>query len=199
MKIPADRIIYLTARSISTFFIPPTLFLITFLFLALFFESPENVVPVILTTLISGVIIPIALFAYMVKTKKIVNQDATDKDERTAPYLYGILLYFVGLITLYLLNASNLTMTVWFAYLLNTFVILIINKFWKISAHAMGVAGPLGLFYYLFGIYSYPFFLLLILIAWSRIYLKCHTPLQVTMGSIYGFFSVYLLLYFLVK
>lgn len=191
--------VYLIARGLSTFFIPPTLFLFTFVFLALFFESPENTIPVIFTTMVFGVMIPIVLFAYLVKTKKIINQDATNKEERTAPYIYGIILYAIGLIILYLSNAGDLVMTVWFAYLLNTFVILVINKFWKISAHAMGVAGPLGLFYFLFGIYSYPLFVLLLVIAWSRIYLKCHTPLQVAMGSIYGFFSVYLLLNFLLN
>jgi len=194
-----NRLIYITARSISTILIPPTLFLFTFVFIAFYFESFENIIPVIGTTLIFGVIIPIALFSYWVKTGRVINQDATNKDERTTPYLYGIILYSLGFLLLFLFQTGYLTMVVWLTYLLNTAVILLINKYWKISAHAMGVAGPLGLFYFIFGVNAWPLFILLVLVSWSRIYLKCHTPLQVALGSLYGFFSVYLLLTFFVN
>jgi len=187
-----NRPLFYPARVISTFFIPPTLFIISFLFLALYYESPDKAVNTIIVSLLLGVIIPIGIFVYLVKSGKVVNQDATNKDERTTPYLLGILLYGIGLIALIYLDAGDVTISFWTTYLVNTIFILIINKFWKISAHALGVAGPLGLFYFLYGIYAYPFFILLLLVGWSRIYLKCHTPLQVLAGSLFGFFSVYL-------
>jgi len=74
-------------------------------------------------------------------------------------------------------------------------IVTFVTRFWKISAHSAGVAGGLG---FLIGIYFkqeeltlfYPVLTFLILVGIlmsSRLYLNCHTPLQVIAGATIGF------------
>jgi membrane-associated phospholipid phosphatase len=71
--------------------------------------------------------------------------------------------------------------------------VTIINHWWKISAHLTGIGGLLG------GICSYgicystlPFYPILIvlilalLLMYSRIHLRAHTPMQVVCGFLLG-------------
>ena len=63
-----------------------------------------------------------------------------------------------------------------------------INKYWKISAHAMGAAMPLGALVLNFDIYLViSSAIILFLVGFSRIYLKVHTVLQVFVGTLVGF------------
>jgi len=84
-------------------------------------------------------------------------------------------------------------------YLNNTIIVLLINLSWKISIHAMGVAGPLTALIYLFGWPGLVFTLSVPLVAWSRVYLKRHTPWQVTMGTLLGFSLTAVQIYILLR
>ena len=63
----------------------------------------------------------------------------------------------------------------------------------------MGISGPLAVLTYLLGIWSLPFFVILIVVSWSRVVLKIHTPAQVIAGSIVGFVVTYVQLIILLK
>lgn len=180
------------ARVISTLFVPPSLTIITFFFLAFYLE---NEVParleVIAVSLTFGFIFPIAMFVYFRRQGKIIDSDASIKEERTAPFLIAAGIYALGLFVLIWLHANSIITAFWFCYISNTLLTIFINKFWKISAHAMGVAGPLGAVTYAAGMYGIFFAALLLIVGWARLKLKVHTPMQVVMGSIVGFIFTY--------
>lgn len=188
------------ARFISTLFVPPSFTIIVFTLFAFIFESEilQRII-VILVAFIFGFIAQIILFLVFRKRGRIVDLDASVKEERTTPFLISIGFYFIGLIILIVAHANILSIAFWFCYLSNTFFTILINKHWKISAHAMGAAGPLAAVTYAFGPLVLAFIILVAMIAWSRIQLKVHTFPQVLIGILFAFASTYLQILLVVK
>jgi membrane-associated phospholipid phosphatase len=181
---------HLTARIISTLFVPPTFSLIIFTLFAFRNENnPDKIIVTLLTALIFAFALPIALFFILRHKGKIINSDATIKEERTLPFSLSIIFYLLGIIILIIAGINIVSIAFWFCYISNTLLIIVINKYWKISAHMMGAAGPFAAACFVFGLGALPFILLLFIIGWSRIYLKCHNIYQVLAGGILAFVS----------
>jgi len=181
------------ARLISTIFIPPTLTLISFVYLALTFEnSSDQKIFIIVTSLAFGFILQIASFIYFYTKGKIGDVDAKTKGERTIPYLLSIVIFIIGFILLLICKANIISIAFWFCYISNTFLVIFINRYLKISIHAMGVSGPIALFSFIFGFTALLVLPILIAVGWSRVKLKCHSLTEVVAGAVFGFTSVYL-------
>ncbi|MCS6904331.1 MAG: phosphatase PAP2 family protein [Bacteroidia bacterium] len=115
-----------------------------------------------------------------------------EKKWRKWPFTVNILC--IGILALYFYFSKNL---VWggkglvFMLLLNILA-FVITLYWRISLHMLGVASICALFLFhpdfssngLFGLLG---FLLVLVIGWSRLYLRAHTLLQVIVGSLLGF------------
>ncbi len=133
----------------------------------------------------------------MVKKGKIVNQDAEVKEERNTPYLLGVAIQIIGLIFLIIFNLSSYSISLWLCYIVNTFLIYLINRFWKISAHTTGASVSVAFFLFFFGWKLFLIFLLItVIVGSSRIILKVHNVKQVLAGGTFGFVSTYLQIYF---
>jgi membrane-associated phospholipid phosphatase len=182
------------AKIISYIFIPPLMNFIIFILLTVKVEVPEKRFWVIGTAFIFGLLFPIVTFIILRKKGKIVNDDATIKEERTIPYLYGILFSIIATVILFLNNANILAVLLWFSYLFNSIILIIVNKYWKISAHAMGVAIPLAASFFICDTFIYVLFFILLLVAWARYELKVHTVPQIISGAIVGFSITFILL-----
>ena len=191
---------YKTARILSTLFVPPTLTLFSFSYLGLQLEpSLDKKMLVVGSAFLFTFFLPIVFFVIMLKKNKIVNQDAELKEERTIPFLFGLALLLIGYFLLRSYNIQPLTLAFWFCYIANTAAIILINKIWKISIHALGIAAPLALFLYIGSWIVYPLVVLLFIVGWSRINLKCHTFTQVIAGAFFGFISTYIQLYLFLR
>lgn len=181
------------ARFISTIFVPPSFTIIVYVIFAFTIETTiQKSLTVFLVALIFGFILPIAMFVLMRKKKMISDNDAMVKDQRTLPYLIAIIFYLVGLIILIFAEVSRISIAFWFCYISNTIVTIIINKYWKISAHSMGASGAAAALFFTFGWSSFVAMIITLLVGWSRIELKCHTISQVIAGIILAFISVYI-------
>jgi membrane-associated phospholipid phosphatase len=188
------------ARIISTLFVPPSFTIIVFTIFALTLETETlKTVVTILVAFLLGFTAPIILFVVLRKRRKIVDLDATVKEERTTPFLISVGFYLIGLVILIFFNVSIISIAFWFCYISNTLVTILINKHWKISAHAMGAAGPLAAVTYTFGPIALLFSVIVFLVGWSRIQLKVHTLPQVLAGVLLAFVSTYLQMYFIVR
>lgn len=188
------------ARFISTLFVPPSFTLIIYTIFSFTLESElfKRIVT-FLIPFIFGFIAPIVLFLILRKKGKLVDQDASIKEERTFPFIIAIGFYLIGLILMLKYNLNIISIAFWFCYISNTVITIIINKFWKISAHAMGTAGPFAAVVFTFGWIGLIFLPIVILVGWSRIELKCHTKSQVLVGSLLAFFSVYLQMFLITE
>jgi len=87
----------LAARVISTLLVPPSFTLLLFVLFAFTIENTiDKGIALIAVTFIFAFTLPILLFIYRRKQGKIVDIDATVKEERTFPFLIAILFYVVG-------------------------------------------------------------------------------------------------------
>ncbi|MFB3057531.1 MAG: PAP2 family protein [Ignavibacteriaceae bacterium] len=195
MQINKDKL----ARIISTVFVPPSflIFIFTLLAFHLETESTQRYIT-IFVALIFGFISPIVLFLYYRKKGKIIDLDASIKEERTFPMSISVIFFIVGLVVLIAFNVNIVSIAFWFCYISNTLITIIINKNWKISAHTMGAAGPLAALTFLFGTIALVFLVVVVLVGWSRIQLKCHSIGEVIAGGIFAFISTYIQIYLIV-
>ena len=196
MQINKDKL----ARIISTVFVPPSFTIIIFTLFAFHLETePTQRYITIFVALIFGFISPIVLFLYYRKKGKIIDLDASIKEERTIPMSISIIFFIIGLLVLIAFQVNIVSIAFWFCYISNTLITIIINKNWKISAHTMGAAGPLAAVTFVFGPIALVFSVIVVLVGWSRIQLKCHSFAQVMTGGIFAFISTYLQIYLIVS
>ena len=125
-------------------------------------------------------------------TGKISDVDASQKEQRLLRLFLDVLYAEFGFIVLNILSEGDLVRGLVFCYMTNTIVIIVITKYWKISIHAAGVAGPLTALW-IHGIHS-PFIVIFIvvLLGWARIILKAHNIAQVLTGFILGSFLTWI-------
>ncbi|MDZ7624151.1 MAG: hypothetical protein U5J96_06875 [Ignavibacteriaceae bacterium] len=188
------------ARFISTLFVPPSFTIIVFTLFAFILETESlKTVVTILVAFLFGFAAPIILFVVLRKRRKIVDLDASVKEERTTPFLISVGFYLIGLIILIFFNVNIISIAFWFCYISNTLVTILINRHWKISAHAMGAAGPLAAVTYVFGPIALIFAIIVFLVGWSRIQLRVHNLAQVLAGVLLAFVSTYLQIYLIVR
>ena len=188
------------ARIISTLFVPPSFTIIIFTLFALVLETETiKQVVTISNAFLFGFTAQIILFVILRRQGKIVDLDASVKEERTTPFLISVGFYLIGLIILIIFQINIISIAFWFCYISNTLVTILINKHWKISAHAMGSAGPLAALIYAFGPIALIFTIIVFLVGWSRIQLKVHNLAQVVAGVLLAFVSTYLQIYLIVR
>jgi len=186
------------ARLISTILVPPMFTLIVFTIFAFALENELiKRTATIIIALVFGFIAPIILFLILRKNGKLIDKDASVKEERTIPFIIAIIFYIVGLGLMIKFNLHIISIAFWFCYISNTIIVIFINHFWKISAHSMGAAGAFAALIVSFGIQPVGLFLLpvVFIVGWSRIKLQCHSFSQVAVGVLFAFLSTALQMY----
>lgn len=178
------------AKYFSYIFVPTTFTL--WLFISVSFKFNEKVGLGIALSFLLTFILPIFIFVMLKKRGKIKDYDASVKEERTFLYIIGIFLCLIGYAFSYMFNLSNNFSILWIIYAINTLLLIIINKFWKISAHMIGISAPIAAFFY-WDIMFYKILLIIcIILAWARLKLKMHTISQIIAGFLFGFLLTYL-------
>lgn len=188
----------LIARTFSTIFIPPVNLFGVIAYTAFLLENNiGKLTSIIAISFIFTLFAPILYFILMLKKNKIVNQDATIREERTIPYLFGILFLSIGFLALYFTQINQILLVFFIIQIVNSFLLIAVNYFWKISAHLIGFSSPAAFLYFTTGNHVLlPILLLLIILGWSRYYLKCHSFSQILAGAIFGFGLTFLQLFF---
>ena len=155
-------------------------------------SSTVNPYLVLLTCFVFSNLIPITTVVILKLSGKIDDLDASVKDQRQFPLTLGIGYAALGFFTLTLLNANPLTQGLMFCYMTNTVLTLLINRFWKISIHSMGVSGPAAALWANGNHYPFLMVSIIVLVSYSRVILKAHSPAQVFAGALLGLCSTYL-------
>ncbi len=138
------------------------------------------------------------LYTYWCYTHgQISDFDMSVRTERDAVFSGFIAFYFFGTVTLAFCHAPALLVATMAGYTANAVIVGAITHHWKISTHAIGITAPLVVLWILYKPAPLPFFLLIPLVGWARLYLKAHTPAQVIAGTalatvtVLFFFRVY--------
>jgi len=196
LKINKDKL----ARIISTLFVPPAFTIITFtIFSFLLEDETQKQLVVMLVALIFGFAAPIVLFIVFRKSGRLADKDALIKEERTIPFFIAAGFYAIGFILLVILEVNIISIAFWFCYISNTLLIILINRYDKISAHTMGASGPTAALTFVFGPAALFLMVVVIIIGWARIRLECHSFIQVVLGFFFAFISTYLQIFIIVK
>ena len=142
--------------------------------------------------LLFSMIIPFLYVYYLKKRGYLKTIDITERMQRLNPFAFSILSYFAGFFALLFFDASLHVQGLMFCYGSNTLLVMLVTKWWKVSVHTTGIAGPLVALTFEYGPIVFPFYLLIIIVGWSRVYLKRHTVMQVLVGGAMGLLLTYL-------
>ncbi|CUS78464.1 PAP2 superfamily protein [Candidatus Kryptonium thompsonii] len=188
------------AEFLSIIFAPQIVSFISFLFISLYLEQSIKMKIISAFTTISFTSIFPSMFVYYLLYKgKIDHPFVPERERRTIPYFFAVLSAFVGFLILLYFKSHWLILASQWCYVSNTFLILLINSRWKISAHSAGLSGPLSVLAWIFGYKAMPLFLLIPLVGWSRLYLRAHSFWQVVGGAVLGIVSTFVQIYLFSK
>lgn len=158
-----------------------------------YFVSPVKKLFLLAAVIIFSVILPLLNMVLLKKLGYIKDMQARQANERFMPYVSTITLYLGLLYILHDLSLPYFFKQIILVSLMVMAIDFIINFFTKISAHASGIGGCLGVIYF----YQYistngnitPICICLAmagLVGFARLYLNEHSPRQVYAGFAVG-------------
>jgi membrane-associated phospholipid phosphatase len=138
-------------------------------------------------------LLPLLNALYLLKTGYVSSLKMEMKEERRIPYLGTAIFYFAGLTFMLKWDVWALSKMLMLGATILATTVLLINIFWKISSHMVGIGGLCGIMIVISSrlqINILPLLIMLFLIAglvaFSRLKLNAHTPAQVYVGFLIG-------------
>ncbi len=130
--------------------------------------------------------LPLGTLWLGVKKIKKIDIDFTKKESRT-PFILIILFYWIlGLILAWALSGPKIVLILLAISIMNNLLVLLINFFWKVSNHALGITVFSLFVIELFGSQYWWLVLSWPLVAWSRWIQKKHSWGQLAGGTALG-------------
>ena len=182
-----DRI----AKAISLVFLPPIVAIFTLAILSLHFSdtTKEAVWAAIIASIFVS-IIPVAYIAYLLRHAHLAGgYELMYQRERLRPYLFSAASSGVGNAALWWMGAPAPVVALTSCYGISAILLAVINRYWKISAHAAGAAMGVGAMVIAFGTPALPFVVILPAVCWARVRIHMHSTSQVCAGALFGTLS----------
>ncbi len=129
-------------------------------------------------------IAPMIFIFYLYATDRISDLDMSIRAERERVFIAFVLFYAAGAVDLWIIHAPSIMTASMAGYAGSALIVQWITRYWKISTHALGITAPLVALTVLYGERPLPFYALIPIVGWSRIYLRAHTVLQVIAGTL---------------
>lgn len=146
-------------------------------------------------------LLPLMIIGGLRSLKLVGSMSLTQRTERTFPYACTTALYIVAVIYLYMVGAPAWLMGFMIGATLAILIVTIVNRWWKISAHASAIGGLLALVttMSMHAVAMRAALIMLIIVVMiaglvgvARLILQAHTPMQIYAGYLNGFISVFL-------
>jgi hypothetical protein len=138
-------------------------------------------------------LLPLLTALFLYQSKQISSLEMQTKEERKLPYMALAVFYSCESYLLMRLEVPALVQEFIFGATILVISALIINMFWKISAHMLGIGGLTGLMIAISSRLQIDIHLILValfliagLVAFSRLKLDAHNPAQVYTGFLLG-------------
>lgn len=176
------------AHRISVLLIPPVVAAAVFAVLVLGYEhgSIFHRIVVWLVAAACGGGLQIVYVLYLQRLDRVTAYDVPERGQRTQPYLISAGISFGGLMLLLFLDASVFVWALMWCFAVNTLILYAINLRWKISAHMMGLTGPLVFLWPVLGAELLWLLPVVVLLGWARLTLRAHDLPQVLAGAAAG-------------
>lgn len=160
--------------------------------------SQENINSILYLSFGLTFILPMIFIALFLGVKEIAKLKASDKNDRLFPLLIVLLSYSFT----YNFFKDSTGLIIYNTFLLTVItgltIALLINFFWKISLHMVGIGGIIALIVFLKHIFHAEIFVHFVaftimagIIASVRLYLQEHSMPQILFGFALGFSSVH--------
>jgi membrane-associated phospholipid phosphatase len=133
-----------------------------------------------------AILLPLLFIIWLYKQGKVSDLHLNRREERLWPTAVLIAATLLGWLLLSRSHAPRILLIFAMALACQSILTLAITLVWKISIHSSSAATLVTVSIILFGETAVPLFLLIPLIAWSRVYLGRHTPLQTLAGTALG-------------
>jgi len=145
-------------------------------------------------------VVPGGYIAWELRQGRVASMDIRDRSRRRRPLLVTVAAYLTAAAVLSVLTVPGHVLLSWLmvCYGFNTGLTALLTRYWKISIHALAIAGvPSVLWFMTYGLGEATFFpgLLLLVglsamcippVTWARVRLRHHTPTQVIAGTLGG-------------
>jgi membrane-associated phospholipid phosphatase len=125
-----------------------------------------------------------AVVVYFVRRHRLESIFVKPRRQRTGIYALASALGAIGCLVLWRLGAPLLLLTSFVAGLASVVVFMVINLYWKISAHTAFVTGAASVLTIVYGAAGALTLLLVPLIGWARLRLALHSPAQVAAAAV---------------
>lgn len=130
--------------------------------------------------------LPTLYVIYLLRRRRVQHVFLPVRQQRTGVYLLTVACCVLAYLLLRYFAAPPLVAGFMLATAVNTLFMTLINLSWKISGHTAGLTAPLVALSVGFGWITAPLYILVPLVAWSRVVLGAHTTGQVIAGSLLG-------------
>ncbi|MBV8171093.1 MAG: hypothetical protein JO219_04085, partial [Candidatus Eremiobacteraeota bacterium] len=127
---------------------------------------------------------PLLCLLLLYVTGRISDFDMSDRFEREKIFLVIVVIDLLTAIAFTVAKVPVQIVAIAWGYWATALVIMIITRYWKISTHAFGIAGPFAVMFVLFKLQPLPYVPLVPLVCWARVYLRAHTLAQVVAGAL---------------
>src|SRR4030042_1329163 len=176
-----QRIANLTSKVLNPF-------LLCLALIVLFsFKSAASTSEAIKWALIStglGILPVFLVIIYLLRQGKLDDFFIAAREQRTRVYVIGCLSAAAGCITLAVLGAPDILVAGFITGVSTAFIFAFINLWWKISLHTAIVAASATILVMMYGWVAAGTVALVLLTAWSRIELECHSLTQTVSGAL---------------
>lgn len=136
-------------------------------------------------SVILDIISPILILYLLVKIGKV--KDANLSRRRDRPLVFGLSTLVFGISTvLSFFFGNNFFFVLHLTMLFMGLTIFVVSLFFKISGHMILNAGFIFILNFLFGWNLLWLFIIVPIVAFARLYLKKHTPIEVLAGIVVG-------------
>lgn len=144
--------------------------------------------------------IPMATIIFMMRMGYVSDTSISDRKQRGVPYIVTGLCYVGAAVYLYVIHAPHWLAWFFIGAFASSAIALVINLWWKISAHGMVMGGLCAMLFFI----AINHMAIVWMLPWitgglifsgavgsSRLLLKRHTPWQVYCGWLMGFVVEY--------
>ena len=180
-----DRPLAPLARSISDVLSPPAL-AVPGLLLGVWASSTPGTYRFALMYFAAAVIVPMFYMLWLLKVGLISDFHMARREERIRPFVCTLLCGVAAVALLAWYRAPGDFVAPLLTLLVETLVLFAVTLFWQISVHAATVAGLATFAVCAMGPAALPLLALVPVVAWARLYLHRHTPLQCVAGASLG-------------
>lgn len=176
------------AHRLSVLLVPPVVAAAVFAVLILAYEhgSIFHRIVVWIVAAACGGGMQIIYVLYLQRMDRVTAYDVPDRLQRTQPYLISAMISLAGLMILLFLDVSVFVWGLMWCFTVNTLILYAINLRWKISAHMMGLTGPLVFLWPVLGLQILWLLPVILLLGWARVTLRAHDLPQVLAGAAAG-------------